>query len=188
MDPKRFDAISQRLGAIGDRRRMLGALGALTAISLPAAEVDAKRCIKTGGYCEGKQKKKDKRHKRQKPNKHELCNRTNCCSGCFKKPGSNGIGRCTCCRDGVVPKNGLATNCCSKYINTSTGACQTTCDPGCAKCCPPVTGSTTPHCGTPTQTCCPSSLGGGACTTGSECCNTPADCPNPKTCIAGCCL
>ena len=64
MDPKRFDAISQRLAAIGDRRRVLGALGAfggLAAIGLPAADVDAKRCIRFNKDCVNN-KKSSQRH------------------------------------------------------------------------------------------------------------------------------
>lgn len=182
MDPKRFDVISQRLAVIGDRRRVLGALGALgglVAVALPAEEVDAKSCVQRGGTCLTK-KPRVKDPKRRAKLSRRLC--TRCCSGCSYK------GRCICCPDGAKPKNGNAAYCCSEYINTTDGTCQTTCAPGCAKCCPPPTGSTTPHCATATQTCCSSALGGGACTTGNACCNTTADCPVSQACIAGCCL
>jgi hypothetical protein len=176
VDPKRFDAVSQRLAAIGDRRRVLGALGALgglAVIGLPAAEVDAARaarCIKVDRPCS-----------KSKRGPHPLC-RTHCCAKC------GGTKRCKCCPDGVVPKRGVATDCCSGYINTTDGTCQSTCAPTCAKCCPPPTGSTTPHCGTAQETCCSSALGGGACTTGNQCCNNTADCPIQQACISGCCL
>lgn len=186
MDPKRFDAISQRLGAIGDRRRALGALGALgglVAVPLPAPDAEAKGCFKKNKTCV-----KDKKS-------GGSCKK--CCSGCSVRKGTSSESnkhrkkvpyRCTCCPDGVFPKDSSPTSCCSGYINTATGLCQTTCAPTCAKCCPPPTGSSTPHCGTAAQSCCSTALGGGACTTGNECCNNTADCPVSKACVAGCCL
>ena len=179
MDPKRFDVISQRLAVIGNRRRVLGSLGALgglVAMGLSAAEVDAKRCLRRGRPC----------LKRTKENRHSgrLCRY--CCSGASGK--KKGKLKCACTPDGFAPRNGRESECCSFYINTIDGTCQSTCAPGCATCCPPPTGSTTPHCATATQTCCSSALGGGACTTGNACCNNTADCPVSQACIAGCCL
>ena len=179
MDPKRFDAISQRLGLTGNRRRALGALGALgglTVLGLPAAEVEAKRCLSRGKRC----------LKSTRENRHSTRLCKHCCSGASK--GNENKKRCVCTPDGFAPRNGSESECCSLYINDADGTCQKTCAPTCEKCCPPPTGSTTPHCGTAAQTCCPTSLGGGACTTGNECCNTTADCPVAKACVAGCCL
>lgn len=177
MDPKRYDAISHRLAAIGDRRRMLGALGALAgmaAVAAPGTEAKSRRCVPVERGC--------KTTNKAKPSKR--CK--NCCSGYFTRQKKSN-GRCVCVPDGLKPKGGNAVYCCSGYINTATGACQSTCAPTCEKCCPPPTGSTIPHCGTASQICCPSSLGGGACPTGSVCCNVTADCPSFSTCVGGCC-
>lgn len=175
MDPKRFDAMSQRLRNTGDRRQVLASLGALAALGLPAGAADGKkkaRCVPVEIGC------------KRSPQETRSCK--TCCSGCSVRT-SKKSGRCVCCPDGVTPKGGSAVYCCSGYINTSTGVCQSTCAPTCAKCCPPPTGSTIPHCGTADQICCPTSLGGGACPSTSACCTVTAECPAFSTCINGCC-